>query len=159
MAHFMGADGAGDFLEAMNANPDTKGANLFKAAACANPNIFFDRSGNARSLSQIYALFDKKFDLDGSAGTTQYAAATTPSTPGDKADYFDEAKGRWITYKPRTETAGQQLATVATTAARALAGNMGGIPGYRTLMANPVDIMSLLQYGQSDTDKKTNIWG
>lgn len=158
MAHFMGAGGAGDFLEAMNANPDTKGAALFKNAACSNPNIFYDKSGNARSLAQIYALFDNKFSIDDSAGTTQYAAATPPSAASGKADYYDEARGRWITYQPRSAPA-QQLANAATKAVNALSGNFGGIPGYKSLVANPVDIMSLLQYGQSDSDKKANLWG
>jgi hypothetical protein len=149
MAHFMGANGAGAFLEAMNANPHAKGAALFKGAACSNPAIFYNSAGKPRSLSEIYAFFDNKFSID-DAGDTQFAeAATVQADPGNKPDMFDERIGRWITYKPRQAN---PVATAAAKAATTLASSMGGIPGTWSLVANPIDIMTLLQFGE--TDKK-----
>ena len=60
MAHFLGLGGATKFLSAMRANPEANGAALFPAAANANRNIFFERSGQPRSLQQIYERFGRK---------------------------------------------------------------------------------------------------
>jgi hypothetical protein len=66
LAHFMGASGATGFLKARDDNPLQAGAVLFPDAAKANRNIFYDTStGRARSLDQIYAFFDRKFDIEG----------------------------------------------------------------------------------------------
>ena len=40
------------------------------------------------------------------------------------------------------------------------AAKSGGIPGYRNLMVNPVDIMALLEFGQPTGEaKNTSAWG
>lgn len=65
LAHFMGANGAARFLNAMNSNPDANAAQTFKTEAKANKNVFFDKGTHKpRSLEQVYAFFDKKFDGD-----------------------------------------------------------------------------------------------
>ena len=66
MAHFLGLGGAKRFLSAMAADPQATGARLFPAAAAANRNVFFDRTGGARSLSEIYERFAGKLG-DGAA--------------------------------------------------------------------------------------------
>jgi len=53
LAHFLGAGGAAKFLSAMNSEPNASGASLFPAAARSNTSVFYDRQGNARSLSDI----------------------------------------------------------------------------------------------------------
>lgn len=63
MAHFMGANGASKFLNAMDKNPNETGATLFPDAARANKNVFYDGAGKPRSLEQVYAFFDKKFEI------------------------------------------------------------------------------------------------
>jgi hypothetical protein len=60
MAHFLGLGGARKFLTRMAADPDASGAALFPDAAAANRNVFYDRSGAPRSLSEIYAKFGAK---------------------------------------------------------------------------------------------------
>jgi hypothetical protein len=62
LAHFLGAAGAGKFLQAAESNPDAPGAALFPAAARANHSIFYDRSGAARSLNDIRQRFASKFE-------------------------------------------------------------------------------------------------
>lgn len=64
MAHFMGPAGASKFLNAMNKNPDANAAALFPDAAAANKNVFYDKSGHAKSLGDVYAQFDKKFTIE-----------------------------------------------------------------------------------------------
>ncbi len=64
LAHFMGAGGAGAFLKARDDNPFEKAAVLFPAAAKSNRNVFYDvKTGRAKSLDEVYAFFDKKFDV------------------------------------------------------------------------------------------------
>ena len=67
-AHFLGAAGASNFINAMQDNPYQDGATLFPAAAKANKNVFYDsQTGRPRTLSQIYDFFDRKFDQTHSA--------------------------------------------------------------------------------------------
>lgn len=63
LAHFLGAGGAARFLGALDRNPDTPGVQLFPAAAKANRTIFFHKSGEPRSLSDIRDLFARKLGL------------------------------------------------------------------------------------------------
>ncbi|WBH15659.1 transglycosylase SLT domain-containing protein [Sphingomonas radiodurans] len=71
MAHFLGLGGAKQFLKAMQAAPDRTAASMFPAAARANRNVFFERDGSARSLSEVYQRFGAKLgDGAGSTGNT-----------------------------------------------------------------------------------------
>ncbi|MBA4160855.1 MAG: transglycosylase [Novosphingobium sp.] len=56
MAHFLGADGAGRFLTALAANPAQSAAALFPEAARANKAVFYDASGQPRSLGGVMEL-------------------------------------------------------------------------------------------------------
>ncbi len=63
LAHFLGAGGAAGFLNAMKKSPNMTAADLFPKEARTNRSVFYDsRSGAPRSLREIYAYFDKKFD-------------------------------------------------------------------------------------------------
>ncbi len=62
LAHFLGAGGATGFLNAMKKSPNMAAADLFPREARANRGVFYGAGGQPRSLNQIYAMFDKKFD-------------------------------------------------------------------------------------------------
>lgn len=63
-AHFLGAPKAAAFLNARDSNPQQPAAVLFPKAAKANYNVFYERNtGRAKSLDEVYAFFDKKFDV------------------------------------------------------------------------------------------------
>jgi hypothetical protein len=62
LAHFLGAGGAGRFLSAMQDNPDQSAASLFAKAAAANPPIFYDANGAARSLAGVMSHLDAKIE-------------------------------------------------------------------------------------------------
>jgi len=62
LAHFLGAGGAAGFLKAMRANPNATAADVLPSAASANPSVFYDKAGQACSLSQIYNRFAAKFE-------------------------------------------------------------------------------------------------
>ncbi|ATE64464.1 hypothetical protein [Rhizorhabdus dicambivorans] len=77
-AHFLGLEGATRFLKAADARPDASAAALFPREARANRSIFYDNGGNARSLSQVYALMAKKIDDNGSAVPATGPGQTDP---------------------------------------------------------------------------------
>lgn len=54
MAHFLGAAGATRFLSVLSTTPNTAAADLLPDAAAANTNVFYDRSGRALSVRQVY---------------------------------------------------------------------------------------------------------
>lgn len=86
LAHFLGAGGAGRFLEAMDANPGRSGAALFPEAAQANRGVFYNRNGGARSLAQIHDFFSRKIEPRAEAFRTAFAGPAAPTlaamTPG-----------------------------------------------------------------------------
>lgn len=168
MAHFMGPGGAANFLSAMDKNPNAKGAALFSREACSNPAIFYTASGKAKSLSEIYAYFDGKFDGSGSAPSSapsnediQLAAAVAPK-PSYAAGYgkfegFNENTGKWFKTSNKIFAPSEERYAALETA------KSGAIPGSR-LVANPIDIIALLEFGQPTGENKAKgdskgVWG
>ena len=72
LAHFLGASGASSFIREMRNNPKASAAEILPTAAAANESVFYDKSGEARSLQQVYQRFAQKFG----AGSTQTAGVT-----------------------------------------------------------------------------------
>ncbi|HEY0271479.1 MAG TPA: lytic transglycosylase domain-containing protein [Sphingomonas sp.] len=80
MAHFLGPAGATRFLKAMDADPDASAAAVMPAAAHANRWVFYDKSGNARSLSDVYQRFASRFDQSTPASSGPGGGGTDGST-------------------------------------------------------------------------------
>jgi hypothetical protein len=86
MAHFLGLGGARSFLKTMTTSPTASGAAMFPAAARANRNVFYDASGQPRTLTAIYQNFSAKLGKGAAAvggavqDTTVMQAARDPST-------------------------------------------------------------------------------
>ena len=70
IAHFLGAAGAVRLISAAQTQPNTSAASLFPRAAAANSPIFYDKTGTARSLSQVYNVLVARHD----SGATRLAA-------------------------------------------------------------------------------------
>ena len=81
MAHFMGVGGAAKLINAAENNPSASGAAMFPNAAEANRSIFYDRSGAARSVSQVYADLSQRYDRAVNAPSTQTAMAAFGTAP------------------------------------------------------------------------------
>jgi len=81
MAHFMGVGGAARLINAAENNPGASGAAMFPNAAEANRSIFYDRSGQARSVSQVYADLSSRYDRAVNAPSTQTAMAAFGTAP------------------------------------------------------------------------------
>ncbi len=82
LAHFMGPSGAGKFLEAVRKTPNGNAVRMFKEAAAANRNVFYDRaSGRPRNLAQVRDLMlgavqarvDRYADIEHKMGPTSPA--------------------------------------------------------------------------------------
>jgi hypothetical protein len=77
MAHFMGVGGAGKLIQNAEDNPNASAARMFPNAAAANQSIFYDRSGQPRSVSQVYSVLNTRYEsaANSSATRTVMAAA------------------------------------------------------------------------------------
>lgn len=63
VAHFFGAGGASQLINLANQSPGTTAASVFPNAAKANPSIFYDRQGRARSASEVYHVLVARYDV------------------------------------------------------------------------------------------------
>lgn len=94
IAHFLGANGAGQLIGAAHAAPQTKAADLFPDAARANRSIFYSR-GSPRTAAQVYALLAGKHErtpvlaaytrIAGAAPAAIHKALARPSMPAAMA--------------------------------------------------------------------------
>ena len=85
VAHFFGASGAAQLINLASQNPSTSAAGVFPNAAKANPSIFYDRQGHARSVSDVYHVLTARYDVARArpavpTSAVAAAAAAQPST-------------------------------------------------------------------------------
>ncbi|WP_019833833.1 transglycosylase SLT domain-containing protein [Sphingomonas sp. PR090111-T3T-6A] len=85
MAHFLGPAGATRFLKAKDANPDQSAASVMPAAARANRWVFYDKSGNPRSLQDVYQRFASRFNQSTPAASTPADSGTPTDSASDLA--------------------------------------------------------------------------
>ena len=76
MAHFMGVGGAAKLISNAEDNPQASGARLFPNAAAANRSIFFDRSGRARTVSEVYSVLTARYAGAANSQATRSAMAS-----------------------------------------------------------------------------------
>jgi hypothetical protein len=81
MAHFLGAGGATQFLKALDSKGDTPAAKLLPDAAAANPGIFYDSSGNAKTVREIYQSVASRIEKDASAFAGDMPSMLPASSP------------------------------------------------------------------------------
>jgi hypothetical protein len=85
MAHFMGVGGAAKLITSAEDNPQATAARMFPGAAAANRSIFFDHSGNTRSVSEVYSLLNARYAGAASSSQTQTALAMFGRGPSASA--------------------------------------------------------------------------
>ncbi len=98
IAHFMGVGGAAKLITKAEDSPQANAAQLFPNAAAANRPIFYDRSGNARSVSEVYSVLTSRYASAANSQSTRTAVAalgqgstTSPlavAAPADNAFYL-----------------------------------------------------------------------
>jgi hypothetical protein len=81
MAHFMGVGGAAKLISNAEDNPQASGARLFPNAAAANRSIFYDRTGRARSVSEVYSVLTQRYASAANSHATRTAMASVGGMP------------------------------------------------------------------------------
>jgi hypothetical protein len=81
MAHFMGVGGAAKLITNAEDNPNAVAAKIFPNAAAANRPIFYDRSGSARSVSEVYSVLTSRYASAANSSTTRTAMASAGVMP------------------------------------------------------------------------------
>jgi hypothetical protein len=85
VAHFFGAGGAAQLINLANQGPDTTAASIFPGAAKANPSIFYDRQGHARSVSEVYRVLTARYDVARATPVVPASAAAAAAQPNNAA--------------------------------------------------------------------------
>ncbi|MGJ4950603.1 lytic transglycosylase domain-containing protein [Bradyrhizobium sp. HKCCYLS20291] len=75
MAHFMGVGGAAKLISSAQDTPSASAARIFPSAAAANRPIFYDRDGQARSVSQVYSVLNTRYASAANSSATRGALA------------------------------------------------------------------------------------
>lgn len=110
LAHFLGSQGASQFLSALAADPGQSAAAILPKAAAANRSIFYDKAGAARSVGQVMDLLRGRlngamedgggFELppggtgwarSGSSGSLSAPDAAPPPAPPSMAETLRDA--------------------------------------------------------------------
>jgi Transglycosylase SLT domain len=81
IAHFLGAGGASRLISNVQSNPQASAVDMFPRAAAANRSIFYDRSGNPRSVSQVYAELTGRYSVAANSQATQTMLAVGGGAP------------------------------------------------------------------------------
>jgi hypothetical protein len=81
MAHFMGVAGAAKLITNAEDNPKASGAQLFPNAAAANRSIFYDSSGHARSVSEVYSVLTSRYTAAANSQASRSAIAAVGGAP------------------------------------------------------------------------------
>jgi hypothetical protein len=85
MAHFMGVGGAAKLITNAEDNPKASGAQLFPNAAAANRSIFYDSTGQARSVSEVYSVLTSRYAGAANSQAARSAMAAVGGVPSTTA--------------------------------------------------------------------------
>ncbi len=80
IAHFLGVGGAAKLISSNESNPQANAAQMFPRAAAANRSIFYDRSGEARSVGGVYAELTRRYQAAAQSKAAQSAIAFAGGT-------------------------------------------------------------------------------
>src|ERR1700732_2409889 len=85
LAHFMGVGGAAKLISGAEDNPNASAARMFPNAAAANRSIFFDRTGGARSVSEVYSVLTARYASAANSRATRSAMTAGGDVPANVA--------------------------------------------------------------------------
>jgi hypothetical protein len=99
LAHFLGPNGAAKLITLATDVPGARAADAFPGAARANPSIFYDRQGRARTAGQVYGELVGRYASARQTPAPAMAAATANvPMPPVRAAYAPEAARMTDTY-------------------------------------------------------------
>jgi Transglycosylase SLT domain len=79
IAHFLGPSGAAKAISLAQSNPNAIAAEIFPAEAGANRPIFYDKQGNARTISGVCAELVRRYQVARSESRAPAVAAARPT--------------------------------------------------------------------------------
>jgi len=85
MAHFLGIGGAARLVTSAQDSPQASAVRMFPAAAAANRPIFYDHSGQARSVSEVYSVLATRYESAANSLATRTALALYGDVPANLA--------------------------------------------------------------------------
>ena len=96
IAHFLGSEGAAKLIGAMRSQPNANAAQLFPQAAAANPGIFVNKSGQPRSVSEVYTGLTGRFEVARATafGPALRGAQVAMPDPAGVAQAYAQANAR-----------------------------------------------------------------
>ncbi len=140
LAHFMGAAGAAAFLKARDENGLKIAADIFPAAAQANKAVFYDtNTGRAKTLDEVYAFFDAKFEMPEEIQQETVVANAAKSYQDPFQDY------------PSAPVSSRKHAALMYIATG------GNVPSnYQNMISNPLELMLMTQMDVPFFENKSN---
>lgn len=125
MAHFLGAQGAGQFLTALAADPTQSAAAVLPQAASTNRAIFYAENGKPRSVGEVMDLMRTRMTGAMGDGTAAYPL---PGGAGNWASQSGYGQGEWGVVAPAQP---QRRPSMAETLAATFGSVDGaGMPGH-----------------------------
>src|SRR5262249_41593316 len=85
MAHFLGIGGATRLITSARDSPQARAVRVFPRAAAANRPIFYDNSGQARSVSEVYSVLATRYESAANSLATRTALALYGDVPASLA--------------------------------------------------------------------------
>jgi Transglycosylase SLT domain len=125
VAHFLGAHGAAQLIQAAQQSPNRPAAADFPEAAAANRSIFYDRSGRARGAAEVYTLLAANHAA--AAGVT-----AAPAFAPDRPLAFAQSDGPAFHGLFQTEA---RRGPISEAVAKLWRGNEGDAAGVKTALA------------------------
>lgn len=145
LAHFLGAQGASNFLKSMQKNPWAPAASIFPDAAKSNRGVFY-QNGKPLSFTAIYNRFDAKFKGDAiPQADTQVAVQSTKIQASEDGEVFLPAANDWS----RPNSVAQRIAANRQVPPSFVPEftpiEYTSQPAMGNLMRSPVDVMLMAQ--------------
>ncbi|HVJ51395.1 MAG TPA: transglycosylase SLT domain-containing protein [Aliidongia sp.] len=111
LAHFLGAQGATDFVKQITHDGSAKAAEILPQAAAANKSVFYDSNGDAKTVAQIYRSFSDKIERQ----ISQYASATgaDADVSAEKVAIHDESSVTGVNTTDGNTLASMNILTLA----------------------------------------------
>jgi hypothetical protein len=81
----MGVGGAAKLITSAEDDPKASGAQLFPNAAAANRSIFYDSTGRARSVSEVYSVLTSRYASAANSQAARSAMAAVGGVPSTTA--------------------------------------------------------------------------
>lgn len=113
IAHFLGVGGASRLIKASEDTPHANAVQMFPRAAAANRPIFYDKSGEARSVAGVYAELTRRYSEAANSKAARSAIAAAGGSPDAGAASVAVTASNYLAAYPQGGAASAASANVA----------------------------------------------